>query len=287
MTTQSNYNFTPHQLECSNWFKSLRNQICKEFELLEESLINNPLNLPKGQFERKTWKRAGGGGGEISMMKGRVFEKVGVNFSAVYGKFSEEFRKQIPGTEEDPNFFACGISLVAHMRSPLVPAVHFNTRFINTRKTWFGGGTDLTPIFKNQEDTNLFHKDLKEMCDRHNPTYYQKFSKQCDKYFFLPHRNEPRGIGGIFFDYMNNGNFDKDFEFVQDTGKTFLNTYIKIVRKNSESTWTDKQREAQLIKRGRYVEFNLLYDRGTKFGLMTGGNTEAILMSLPPVAKWS
>ncbi len=287
MTTQNNYKITLNQLESSNWFKSLRDQICKEFELIEESLINNPLKLAAGKFERKNWERPGGGGGEISIMKGRVFEKVGVNFSSVHGEFSEEFRKQIPGAEKDPKFFACGISLVAHMQSPLVPAVHFNTRYITTQKTWFGGGTDLTPIFKNQKDTDLFHKNLKEMCDHHDKTYYQRFSKECNDYFFLSHRNEPRGVGGIFFDYMNNGDFNKDFQFAQDVGKTFLATYTKIVRKHFENSWTEEQREAQLVKRGRYVEFNLLYDRGTKFGLMTGGNTEAILMSLPPVVKWS
>ena len=287
MTNQNNYKFTPHQLECADWFKNLRDQICKEFELIEQALANNPLDLPAGKFERKNWERPGGGGGEMSVMKGRVFEKVGVNFSAVHGEFSEEFRKHIPGADKDPKFFACGISLVAHMQSPLVPAVHFNTRYITTQKTWFGGGTDLTPMFKNQEDTDLFHINLKAMCDRHNPTYYERFSKECDDYFFLPHRNEPRGIGGIFFDYMNNGDFDKDFEFVQDVGKTFLATYAEIVRNPLEKPWTEEQREAQLVKRGRYVEFNLLHDRGTKFGLMTGGNTEAILMSLPPVAKWS
>lgn len=287
MTNQNNYKFTPHQLEAVDWFKNLRDQICKEFELIEQSLINNPLNLPAGKFERKNWERPGGGGGEMSVMKGRVFEKVGVNFSAVHGEFSEDFRKQIPGAEESPEFFACGISLVAHMQSPLVPAVHFNTRYITTKKTWFGGGMDLTPMFNNQEDTDLFHNNLKAMCDRHDPTYYTRFSKECDDYFFLPHRNEPRGIGGIFFDYMNNGEFDKDFGFVQDVGKTFLATYAEIVRKHLEKPWTEEQRETQLVKRGRYAEFNLLYDRGTKFGLMTGGNTEAILMSLPPIAKWT
>ena len=286
MTNQNNYKFTPHQSETADWFKNLRDQICKEFELIEQSLINNPLNLPAGKFEIKNWERPGGGGGEMSVMKGRVFEKVGVNFSAVHGEFSEDFRKQIPGAEENPKFFACGISLVAHMHSPLVPAVHFNTRYITTQKTWFGGGMDLTPMFKNQEDTDLFHNNLKAMCDRHDPTYYTRFSKECDDYFFLPHRNEPRGIGGIFFDYMNNGEFDKDFQFVQDVGKTFLATYAEIVRKHLEKSWTEEQRETQLVKRGRYAEFNLLYDRGTKFGLMTGGNTEAILMSLPPIAKW-
>ncbi len=287
MTNQNNYKFTPHQLESSDWFKNLRDQICKEFELIEQSLVNNQINLPAGKFERKNWERPGGGSGEMSIMKGRVFEKVGVNFSAVHGEFSEEFRKQIPGAEKDPKFFACGISLVAHMQSPLVPAVHFNTRYITTQKSWFGGGADLTPMLKNEEDSTLFHNNLKEMCNRHNPEYYKKFSKECDDYFFLPHRNEPRGIGGIFFDYMNNGDFDKDFKFVQDVGKTFLVTYAEIVRKHFNEPWTEEQRETQLVKRGRYAEFNLLYDRGTKFGLMTGGNTEAILMSLPPVAKWS
>jgi coproporphyrinogen III oxidase len=204
----------------------------------------------------------------------------------VHGEFSPEFRGQIPGTEENPNFFATGISIVAHMSSPLVPAAHFNTRYIETTKNWFGGGADLTPMYIDDAETEAFHKAFKEMCDKHNPRYYEKFKEHCDKYFFLEHRSEPRGVGGIFYDYLNTGEFNKDFSFTQDVGKTFLHIYSEIIRDKMYLPWTEEQREHQLRKRGRYVEFNLLYDRGTKFGLMTGGNVEAILMSMPPVVKW-
>jgi coproporphyrinogen III oxidase len=274
------------------WFLHLQGRICAAFEKIEDDLTSGPhKDLPAGRFERKTWPRTNedgtpGGGGTMALMKGRVFEKVGVNFSSVYGTFSEEFRKQIPGADKDGKFKACGISLVAHMRSPLVPAVHMNTRRIETTKGWFGGGADLTPMFENAQDTADFHAGLKSACDKHDPAYHPKFKQWCDEYFYLKHRKEPRGIGGIFFDYIDSGNFEKDFTFTRDVGLAFLDTYVPIVRKHMHEPWTAEQREHQLIKRGRYVEFNLLYDRGTTFGLKTGGNIEAILMSLPPEVKW-
>lgn len=267
------------------WFRELRDKICQEFENIEDELSGS--NFFAGRFERKKWQREGGGGGEMSLMKGRVFEKVGVNISTVFGKFSDEFAKQIPGAEENPEFFASGISLVAHMHSPLVPAVHFNTRFIVTSKQWFGGGGDLNPMFEIDADTKDFHNAFKDACDKHDESYYPKFKKWCDEYFFIKHRNESRGVGGIFYDYLDSGNWENDFSFTQDVGKAFLDIYPKIVRRNMFDEWTKDQREHQLIKRGRYAEFNLVYDRGTKFGLMTGGNVEAILMSLPPEAKWA
>lgn len=264
------------QQKASEWFKDLRDQICQKFEEIDG----------EGKFVRKEWQRPGGGGGVMSIMKGKIFEKVGVNISTVHGEFSHEFCKEIPGAEEDPRFFATGISLVAHMSSPLVPAVHMNTRYIETTKSWFGGGADLTPMIENPQDTAVFHLALKQACDAHDLEYYPHFKKWADEYFFLKHRNEARGVGGIFYDYINSGDWNKDFAFTQDVGKTFLKIYPEIVMRNKDKTWSKEQREIQLEKRGRYVEFNLLYDRGTKFGLLTGGNTEAILMSLPPIAKW-
>lgn len=263
-----------------NWFEELRDKICHKFEILE-----NEANSP-AIFQKKTWQREGGGGGVMSVMNGEVFEKVGVNISTVFGQFDPKFAKEIPGTDQDPSFWASGISLVAHMKSPLVPAVHMNTRMIVTSKQWFGGGADLTPTFEFTEDTKDFHNTLKIACDKSDSSYYPKFKDACDKYFFLPHRNEARGIGGIFYDYHNSGNWDNDLEFTKNVGLAFLDIFPKIVRRHFQKTWTDEQKEAQLLKRGRYAEFNLIYDRGTKFGLMTGGNTEAILMSLPPEVKW-
>ncbi len=269
--------------QASAWFRELRNRICAAFEQIERDAAGD--NAP-AVFERKHWERPGGGGGEMSVMRGRVFEKVGVNISTVFGAFSEQFRGQIPGTEASPAFWASGISLVAHMCSPLVPAVHMNTRFIVTEKSWFGGGADLTPMVVNAEDSADFHAAFKQACDKHNPDYYPAFKKQCDDYFFLPHRGEARGIGGVFYDYLNSGDFTQDFAFTQDIGLAFLAIYPELVRRHRHKHWTTAEREQQLYKRGRYAEFNLLYDRGTKFGLMTGGNTEAILMSLPPEVKW-
>lgn len=340
----------------SQWFETLRNKICAEFEKIEEEYLlatNQPQitfqTAPK--FTRKKWlrevlqnnalddfkTRQNGGGGEMSVMKGNVFEKVGVNISTVFGEFSEEFRKQIPGTENSAKFFATGVSLVAHMASPLVPAVHMNTRFIHTEKEWFGGGADLNPMFEVVQDTADFHQAFKNACDAYDasladsiPTLencqnfsyesykkndprnnlsinssYEKFKKNCDEYFFIKHRGVARGVGGIFYDYLNSenpvknnepssrkqseklhGNFNKDFEFSKNVGLAFLDIFPQLVRRNMLQHWTQEQREHQLKKRGLYAEFNLLYDRGTKFGLMTGGNPEAILMSLPPVAKW-
>lgn len=266
--------------QAESWFRDLRDRICAEFESLEKEMGGD------ARFERKAWDRPEGGGGVMSLMRGRVFEKVGVNVSTVWGNFSEEFRKQIPGAEENGGgFWASGISLVAHMQSPLVPAVHMNTRMISTSKTWFGGGADLTPMMPDEDAAKQFHAAFKACCDRHDSSYYKEHKEWCDKYFFLPHRGEPRGAGGIFYDYLDT-DWEKNFDYTKDVGETFLKIYPEIVRKRMNLKWTDEQREAQLVKRGRYVEFNLLYDRGTQFGLKTGGNTEAILMSLPPEAKW-
>lgn len=273
------------QKSTKKWFKELRNQICSSYEKIENDHAKKN-NLAAGKFIKKPWKREGGGGGVMSIMQGNVFEKVGVNISTVYGIFSKEFRKQIPGTEKNPQFFATGISVVAHMCSPLVPAVHFNTRYIETTKSWFGGGADLTPMYEDDKETKIFHQSFKEVCDKHDPDYYLKFKKACDEYFFLKHRNESRGIGGIFYDYLNTGNFNNDFTFTHDIGIAMRDIYPVITRNKMNLAWTQEQRKHQLIKRGRYVEFNLLYDRGTSFGLATGGNVEAILMSLPPEVRW-
>ena len=277
------------------WFERLRDRICEAFEAIEDE-PNIPFSdRPPGRFQRTGWNRPTddgqpGGGGVMSVMKGRVFEKVGVNVSTVWGEFSPDFRAQIPGAAEDPRFWASGISLVAHMQSPLVPAAHFNTRMLVTTKGWFGGGGDLTPMRLEtdpaKQDAADFHVSLKSACDRHDPGYYETFKAWCDRYFYLPHRQEPRGAGGIFFDHHDTGNAEADFAFVRDVGEAFLDAYPRIIRRRMAQAWTAAEREHQLVRRGRYVEFNLIHDRGTLFGLKTGGNVEAILMSLPPEVHW-
>ena len=263
-----------------NLFKTLQDVLCKEIEELEGSA-----NL----FKYTNWergKKSSEGGGQFRIHEnGKIFEKVGVNFSEVYGKFSKQFRNKIPGTRKNPEFWASGISVVMHMKNPHVPAMHFNTRYIYTSYGWFGGGIDVTPCLKDKKLEKWFHSELKKSCDKHNKNYYKKYKKWCDEYFYLPHRNEPRGIGGIFFDYKKD-NWEKDFSFVREVGISFKNLFREIVLKKHKKKWTKKEKEMQHEKRGRYVEFNLLYDKGTKFGLQTGGNVDAILMSLPPLAKW-
>jgi coproporphyrinogen III oxidase len=272
------------QQAARDWFESLRTRICAAFETIEREAGSD------ARFQYIPWDRteadgSSGGGGVRGQMDGKVFEKVGVNVSTVGGRFSEEFAQSIPGAEEDPSFFATGISLVAHMANPHVPAVHMNTRFLTTTKRWFGGGADLNPAIPYAEDTEAFHARMKAACDAHSPDYYPRFKKWADDYFFLPHRGVHRGVGGIFYDHLE-GDFDSDFAFTRDVGEAFLDIYPQLVRRRMDEPWTEDDRRAQLAWRGRYAEFNLVYDRGTLFGLKTGGNIDAILMSLPPVAIW-
>jgi coproporphyrinogen III oxidase len=289
MTEQSSI-FPSDAVRCAQaegWFAKLRDRVCAEFEAIEVEFAGACLDGgPAGRFERSDWQRPGGGGGTISVMRGQVFEKVGVNISTVSGEFSPEFRNEIPGASQDPRFWASGISLVAHMCSPLVPAAHMNTRHIVTSKAWFGGGADLTPIYPDEAAATEFHAGLAAACASYDRDCYERFKKWCDEYFFLKHRDEPRGVGGIFFDYLDSGDQERDFAFVRSVGEAFLGVFAAIVRERMQLTWTEEQRRQQLVRRGRYVEFNLLYDRGTVFGLKTGGNPEAILMSLPPLVAW-